>query len=106
MTPETTSSNKHALGLWTSTALVVGNMIGSGVFLLPAALAVYGGISILGWLFTSTGAILLALVFSKLSRMVPKADGPYAYTRRGFGDFTGFLVAGVIGFRFYLVMQR
>jgi len=84
---------KRALGLWMCTALVVGNMVGSGVFLLPASLGAYGGISIIGWLITTAGAMLLALMFSRLSRMVPKAGGPYAYTRRGLGDFAGFLVA-------------
>ncbi len=83
----------RALGLWRSTALVVGNMIGSGIFLLPAALAAYGGISIVGWLFTATGAMLVALVFARLSRKLPKAGGLYVYTREGFGDFAGFLVA-------------
>jgi hypothetical protein len=43
-----------------ATALVVGNMIGSGVFLLPSALASYGGISIVAWLLTTAGAVLLA----------------------------------------------
>ena len=82
------------LGLWTSTSLVVGNMIGAGVFMMPAALAAYGGISVLGWIFSTIGAILLAKVFSNLSRLMPKADGgPYAYSRRGLGDFAGFLVA-------------
>ena len=82
-----------ALGLWRSTALVVGNMIGSGIFLLPASLAAYGGISILGWLFTTTGAVLLALVFARLSRAAPKTGGLYVYTRDTFGDFAGFVVA-------------
>lgn len=82
------------IGLWTSTALVVGNMIGSGVFLLPAALAAYGGIGLLGWLGSSTGAIALALLFSNLSKIIPNAlGGPYAYTRSGLGDFAAFLVA-------------
>src|SRR5664279_1251145 len=85
---------KNKLGLWTSTSLVVGNMIGAGVFLMPAALAAYGGISLLGWVFSTIGAILLAKVFSNLSRLMPQADGgPYAYSRRGLGDFAGFLVA-------------
>jgi len=57
-------TKRRALGPWLATALVVGNMIGSGVFLLPAALAEYGGISIIGWLFTGAGAVLLALVFA------------------------------------------
>jgi APA family basic amino acid/polyamine antiporter len=76
-----------------ATSLVIGNMIGSGVFLLPASLAAYGGISVVGWLVTSAGALLLALVFARLSSLVPAAGGPYAYTRRGFGDFAAFLVA-------------
>lgn len=81
------------LGLWTSSSLVVGNMIGSGIFLLPSALAHYGSISIFGWIFSATGAILLAKVFSKLSKKLPKAGGPYAYTRHAFGDFAAFLIA-------------
>jgi basic amino acid/polyamine antiporter, APA family len=85
---------KNKLGLWTSTSLVVGNMIGSGVFLMPAALAAYGGISIFGWIFAAVGAFLLAKVYSHLSKLMPAADGgPYAYSRRGLGDFAGFLVA-------------
>jgi APA family basic amino acid/polyamine antiporter len=74
-------------------ALVVGNMIGSGVFLLPASLAPYGGISIIGWLISAGGAVCLALVFARLGAAIPKIGGPYAYARAGFGDFGGFLVA-------------
>lgn len=82
------------IGLWTSTSLVIGNMIASGVFLLPATLATYGGISLLGWIGSSVGAIALALLFSNLSRMIPNAlGGPYAYTRAGLGDFAAYLVA-------------
>jgi len=85
---------KNKLGLWTSTSLVVGNMIGSGVFLMPAALAAYGSIGLLGWVFAAIGAFLLAKVFSNLSKLLPQADGgPYAYTHKGFGNFAGFLVA-------------
>lgn len=69
-------------------------MIGSGVFLMPAALAAYGSISLLGWLFSSIGAFLIARIFCSLSKCMPASDGgPYAYTRRGLGDFAGFLVA-------------
>jgi APA family basic amino acid/polyamine antiporter len=68
-------------------------MIGSGIFLLPAALGAFGGVSILGWLFTSTGAVLLALVFARLGRTMPQPGGIYAYARAGFGDLAGFLVA-------------
>lgn len=81
------------IGLWTCTALVIGNMVGSGIFLLPASLAPYGSYSLIGWLITATGALLLARVFSRLAKRMPKAGGPYAYTRIGFGDFPGFLMA-------------
>jgi APA family basic amino acid/polyamine antiporter len=77
------SGTKPALGLSACIALVVGNMIGSGVFLLPSALAQFGPISIAGWVITSTGAIMLALVFGRLARQVPKTGGPYAYTGCG-----------------------
>ncbi len=81
------------VGLWIAIALVVGNMVGSGVFLLPASLAPFGGISIFGWLFTAAGAIMVALLLARLGRMMPAVGGPYAYTRRGLGDMAGFLVA-------------
>lgn len=85
---------KRTIGLWMATALVVGNMIGSGVFMLPATLAgAAGPISLLGWLFTGAGAMLLALVFANLGRALPRTGGPYAYARRAFGDFVGFQTA-------------
>jgi APA family basic amino acid/polyamine antiporter len=88
------SLRENKLGLWTSASLVIGNMIGAGVFLMPAALAAFGGISLIGWILSTFGAILLAKVFSNLSKLMPLADGgPYAYSRRGLGDFAGFLVA-------------
>jgi APA family basic amino acid/polyamine antiporter len=68
-------------------------MIGSGVFLLPAALADYGGMSLVGWLFTGAGAVLLALVFARLGRTYPRTGGPYEYSRRAFGEFIGFQTA-------------
>ncbi|MEK9612698.1 MAG: amino acid permease [Flavobacteriaceae bacterium] len=82
------------IGFWSSTAFVTGNMIGSGIFLLPSTLAAYGGISLIGWICSSLGAILLALVFGHLGRLVPNSlGGPYAYARLGLGDFWGYLVA-------------
>lgn len=86
-------NSEQKLGLWMSTALVSGNMIGSGIFLVPAALALFGGISILGWLFSTAGAILLSIVFARLSRLVKGIGGPYIYARKSFGDLAGFLVA-------------
>lgn len=75
------------------TALVVGNMIGSGIFLLPSSLASFGPISLVGWLATSAGAIVLALVFGRLARLESRTGGPYTYVRVGFGRFAGFIVA-------------
>ncbi len=81
------------LGLWSATALVVGSMIGSGVFLLPAALAPYGAASLVGWGITLCGALLLALTFARLSARWPRTGGPYAFAREAFGDLPGFAVA-------------
>jgi len=81
------------LGLVACTALVVGNMIGSGIFLLPASLAAFGPISLVGWTVTSLGALVLAVIFGRLSRLVTRTGGPYAYTEAGFGEFAGFIIA-------------
>jgi APA family basic amino acid/polyamine antiporter len=83
----------RALGLWSATALVIGNMIGSGLFLLPSSLAPYGGASTLGWIYTFAGALLIAMVFARLASRYPRAGGPYAYTRAAFGESAGFLMA-------------
>jgi APA family basic amino acid/polyamine antiporter len=87
-----TSEPSRQVGLPTALALVVGSMIGSGVFMLPASLAPYRGVSLIGWVVSAGGSVLLALVFSRLARAYPVTGGPYAYTRRAFGDFAGFLV--------------
>jgi APA family basic amino acid/polyamine antiporter len=84
---------RRPLGFWMATALVVGNVVGSGVYLLPASLASYGPNSLLAWLFTATGAVLLAVVFAALSRSFPKDGGPYVFTRAAFGELAGFVVA-------------
>jgi basic amino acid/polyamine antiporter, APA family len=74
-------------------ALVMGNMIGSGIFLLPSSLAPFGGMSLVGWLISAGGSVCLALVFARLARLGASPGGPYAYTRRAFGEFAGFLIA-------------
>ena len=88
---------KREMGLWTATAMVIGNMIGSGVFLLPALLAsvalVYGSSILLAWVVTGAGAMLLAAVFATMGRAYPRTGGPYAYARHAFGDFIGFWTA-------------
>ncbi|WP_157966556.1 amino acid permease [Fastidiosibacter lacustris] len=82
---------KQYMNFWMLVALVSGNMVGSGIFLLPSGLAKFGTISILAWIFTALGSVLLALVFCSFSRLVPKVDGgPYIYVRVGMGKFMGF----------------
>lgn len=83
----------HKISLLQAVALVTGNIVGSGIFLLPTALAIYGQFSLYGWLISTVGAILIALTFGRLSRQLPYTGGPYIYTRHAFGDFFGFLVA-------------
>ncbi|HEY0504218.1 MAG TPA: amino acid permease, partial [Lysobacter sp.] len=81
------------LGFWSATALVVGSIIGSGAFLLPAALAPFGAASLLGWGITLTGAVLLALTFARLASRWPQTGGPYVYARNAFGELPGFVIA-------------
>lgn len=83
----------RVLGFWAAVSIVMGNMIGSGVFLLPASLAAYRGLSVAGWLVSAAGAIMLALVLARIARQFPANGGMYAYTRAAFGDLAGFLVA-------------
>ncbi len=88
------SQKKKKIGLVASTALVVGNMVGSGVFMLPAALAVYGDLSLWGWGLAAFGALVLAFVFSALGKHLSVGSGgPYRYTKSTLGEFAGFFVA-------------
>ena len=82
-----------SLGLAACTAIVVGNMVGSGFYLSPSAVAPYGLLAIVAWIVMGIGAVCLGLTFARLARMTPATGGPYAYTRLGYGDFAGFLVA-------------
>jgi len=70
--------------------LVAGNMIGTGLFLLPVSLASVGSISIFGWVVAATGAAALGLVFAKLGELDPQEGGPYAYARDFLGPYVGF----------------
>lgn len=84
---------RATLGLYALIALVVGNMIGSGTFLLPAALAPYGLAALAGWALSLGGALALALVFARLALRLPGGGGPHHYARQVFGDHAGFVVA-------------
>ena len=80
-------------GLPTATALVVGTVIGTGVFALPSALAGFGPISLVAFVLVTVGAVALALTFGALNRRIPGSGGPYLYAREAFGDFAGFVNA-------------
>ena len=80
------------LGFWMATSLVVGNIIGVGIFVMPAALAPYGLNALTGWGVTVLGCAGLAIVFATLARRFPQDDGPYSYTLRAFGPGTAFIV--------------
>ncbi|GIT78396.1 transporter [Leifsonia sp. LS1] len=84
---------KKLLGLTGASALVVGSVIGTGVFGLPSALAAFGPISLIAFVLVSVGSLALAVVFGWLARRIPGSGGPYLYARAGFGDFAGFLNA-------------
>lgn len=92
-TPEGTGRRTRRFGLPVATALVMGNIIGGGIFLLPASIAPYGTISLLAFGVLTVGAIALALVFGRLAERDPRTGGPYVYAREAFGDFAGFLAA-------------
>lgn len=80
-------------------SLVIGSQIGSGVFLLPASLAILGPISLFGWLISGAGAILLALVFANLSVTVSKGGGPHVYIEKAFGSTAAFFT----GWTYWLI---
>jgi APA family basic amino acid/polyamine antiporter len=81
------------LGFWPALALVVGNLIGSGIYLLPATLAPLGANAMIGWGVTILGAMALAFVFARLAAKLPCAGGPYAFADAAFGPVVGFAVA-------------
>ncbi|MBU0745124.1 MAG: amino acid permease [Gammaproteobacteria bacterium] len=87
------SDRKGKLGLFMLIALVTGNMVGSGAFLLPANLARVGSIGLLSLIFTVIGVLCLALVFAKMSLLIPKTGGPYVYASAAFGEYMGFQTA-------------
>ncbi|MCG3754161.1 MULTISPECIES: amino acid permease [unclassified Amycolatopsis] len=86
-------SRSRALGLTSATGLVAGSVIGTGVFTMPAVLAGAGTSSLLVLGVVAVGAAVLAVLFGQLTKRTPNSDGGlYAYARREFGDFAGYLV--------------
>jgi len=86
------TSKNLKLNLRQSISLVLGNMIGVGIFMLPASLSQYGSISILGWIISGFMALFIASIFRRLSSNFPGENGPFHYTEKSFGEFIGFFV--------------
>ena len=81
---------KKKMGLAMATVLVLVNMVGTGIFLLPVSMASVGSISILGWVVAGIGAAAIGLMFAMLGAIKPEAGGPYAYACEALGPYLGF----------------
>ncbi|MBO9498032.1 MAG: amino acid permease [Novosphingobium sp.] len=89
------AAQKQQLGLLAAIALVMGNMIGSGVFLLPATLAPYGWNAVVAWVLTGSGALVLAYLLSRLTRALPHAGGLSGFVDAAFGPIAAFLMGWI-----------
>ncbi len=86
------TTDKRPFGFWTATALVVGGMIGSGIFALPAQLAPYGATGFAAWVAAVGGALVIAWVLSRLVIAMPEATGVVAMCGSGLGALPGVLI--------------
>ena len=89
----TVAAQERGFGLPVAVALIMGSIIGVGIFNLPTSLAGIGPITLVSMALTTVGAIALALMFAALSRRLPADGGPYAYARVAFGNVVGFFNA-------------
>jgi basic amino acid/polyamine antiporter, APA family len=87
------ASSGHRLGLAATVSLVVGGIVGTGIFTVPAAIAPYGWLSVPAFAVVTAGSLALALTFARLVRRTRRPGGPYAYAEDAFGEFAGFLGA-------------
>jgi arginine:ornithine antiporter/lysine permease len=90
------SADDQKLSRLALVALVVGSMVGAGIFTLPAAFAASTGVAgaLIAWAIAGGGMLMLAFVFQTLSRRKPEIDaGIYGYAKAGFGNYPGFLAA-------------
>lgn len=92
------SRPQKAIGLHTAIALVIGAMLGGGIFALPSTLASFGSISIMAWIFTAIGSMFIALTFIQLNTLVPETGGAFLYAYKAYGSQMGFLIASTYWF--------
>ncbi|WP_353203277.1 amino acid permease [Sphingomonas sp.] len=87
-----TTAAPRPFGYWTATALVMGGMIGSGIFLMPIALAPYGWTGVAGWIVSIAGAIAIGWTLARLAQAMPEATGAIAITGAVLGPLPGVMV--------------
>lgn len=95
-TEKSTAAAAQKLSLLTMTAMVVGSMVGAGVFSLPRRFAEETGVAgaLVAWTVAGLGMLTLAFVFQTLAMRKPELDaGVYAYAKAGFGEYLGFFSA-------------
>jgi len=114
-TPAVTSERTEKFSLFALTSMVVGSMVGAGIFSLPRAFATATGPfgAIIAWAIAAAGMYTLARVFQALAERKPDLDaGVYAYAKAGFGDYLGFLsafgyfISACLGNTFYWVLIK
>lgn len=86
------NTHQRPFGFWTASALVVGGMVGAGIFMLPTSMAAFGSIGILAWIISISGALGIAYVMARMSRAMPQATGAIAITGEVLGALPGVLV--------------
>ena len=86
------SGLNRALGLYDVISLVIGTIVGADIYIAASfGAGLLGPFSVIAWVIAGLMAIIIALCFAECSSWVPQVGGPYAYAKRAFGDFTGFL---------------
>lgn len=86
------TEDRRPFGFWTGTALVVGGMIGSGIFMMPASLAPFGWTGAVAWIISIAGACAIAYALARLAQTMPEASGAIAVTGAVLGEFPGLLI--------------
>jgi basic amino acid/polyamine antiporter, APA family len=86
------TNDSRPFGFWTATALVVGGMIGSGIFMMPASLALFGWTGVVAWMVSIAGAVSIAFALARLAQTMPHASGAIAVTGTVLGEFPGLLI--------------